>query len=102
MLRRKRPDVVAFPTPSYAFDVEPERRRHRGCTLYVRGPRGRDLAATIDLSAREVVPDERLPEGLRSPASRGSPTSGKSATPRGSPAKPRGSRVSRRSTSEGR
>jgi hypothetical protein len=101
IFRRKRAEVVAFTTPSYAFDAEPERRGHRGCTLYARAARGRVVAATIDLSIREVVPDERLPEGLRSPARRGSPTSRGTPTPRGSPARSRGSRASPRSTAEG-
>jgi hypothetical protein len=63
---RKRAEVVAFPTPSYAFDAEPDRKGHRGCTLYVRAGRGGVAALTVDLSAREVVPEERLPEVLRS------------------------------------
>lgn len=63
---RKRAEAVAFPTPSYAFDAEPERKGHRGCTLYVRAGRGGVAALTVDLSAREVVPEERLPEVLRS------------------------------------
>jgi hypothetical protein len=56
---------VAFPTPSYAFDATPRRARHRGCTLYVTAHEGEVLAATIDLSAMEVVPDEELPDILR-------------------------------------
>jgi hypothetical protein len=63
---RKRAEAVAFPTPTYAFDAEPERKGHRGCTLYVRAGRGGVAALTVDLSAREVVPEERLPEVLRS------------------------------------
>jgi hypothetical protein len=63
---RKRAEIVAFPTPSYAFDAEPDRKGHRGCTLYVRAGRGGVAALTVDLSAREVVPEERLPEVLRS------------------------------------
>jgi hypothetical protein len=58
--------VVAFPTPSYAFDAEPKRYGHRGCTLYVALDRGAVAAVTVDLSAREIVPNERLPEVLRS------------------------------------
>jgi hypothetical protein len=63
-----RPDskVVAFPTPGYAFDGEPRRHRHRGCTLYVALEGGAVAAVTVDLSAREIVPDERLPEVLHS------------------------------------
>jgi hypothetical protein len=99
IFRRKRAHVVAFPTPSYAFDAEPKRRRHRGCTLYVTEAGGRVVAATVDLSAQELVPDERLPEGLRSRASRRSPPAGGSSTSHGSRAKPRGSRAPRRSTS---
>jgi hypothetical protein len=63
---RRRAQVVAFPTPTYAFDAEPDRMGHRGCTLYVRAGRGGVAAVTVDLSAREVVPEERLPEVLRS------------------------------------
>jgi hypothetical protein len=96
---RRRSEVVAFPTPTYAFDAEPERRGHRGCTLYVRAGRGRVVAATIDLTARELVPDERLPEGLHSPASRGSPAAPSSATR--SSAQTRGRRPSRRPSSRG-
>jgi hypothetical protein len=58
--------VVAFPTPRYAFDAEPTRYGHRGCTLYVALERGAVAAVTVDLSAREIVPNERLPEVLRS------------------------------------
>lgn len=64
---RSRAEVVAFPTPSYAFDSEPERRGHRGCTLYVSADRGSRVAAvTVDLCTREIVPDERLPGVLHS------------------------------------
>jgi hypothetical protein len=63
---RKRAQIVAFPTPSYAFDAEPDRKGHRGCTLYVRAGRGGVAALTVDLSAREVVPEERLPDVLHS------------------------------------
>lgn len=60
--------TVAFPSPSYAFDAEPDRKGHRGCTLFFRAGRGgRDVEAiTVDLSSGEVVPQERLPEILRS------------------------------------
>jgi hypothetical protein len=64
-LGREGSDAVAFPTPSYAFDATPRRARHRGCTLYVTAHEGEVLAATIDLSAMEVVPDEELPDILR-------------------------------------
>ena len=58
--------VAAFPTPSYAFDANPRRARHRGCTVYASGPRGESIAATVDLTARELVPDTELPDVLRS------------------------------------
>jgi Cu2+-containing amine oxidase len=69
--RRRDAEIVAFPTPSYAFDSERSRRGHRGCTLYVRTGRGNEVAITVDLSAREVVPNDRLPEVLQSPGSAG-------------------------------
>jgi hypothetical protein len=56
--------VVAFPTPNYAF--EGERARHRGCTVYVGVEGGDDVVATVDLSALAVIPNEELPEILRS------------------------------------
>jgi hypothetical protein len=59
-------EVVAFPTPSYAFDAEPKRYGHRGCTLYVASEHDAVAAVTVDLSAREIVPNERLPEVLHS------------------------------------
>jgi hypothetical protein len=65
VVRREDADVVAFPAPSYAFDGNPRRARHRGCMLYVTGPRDEVLGATVDLSAREVVPDDELPDILR-------------------------------------
>ena len=65
-LRRRAARVVAFPTPSYAFEARPGYERHRGCTLYVENEQGRTLSVTVDLSARQVVPDEELPEILRS------------------------------------
>lgn len=64
-LRRENADAVAFPTPSYAFDASPRRAGHRGCTLYVTARTGEVLAATVDLSAMEVVPDGELPDILR-------------------------------------
>jgi hypothetical protein len=64
-VRREDTDAVAFPTPSYAFEDNPQRARHRGCTLYVTGRRDELLDATVDLSAREVVPNEELPDILR-------------------------------------
>jgi hypothetical protein len=54
--------VVAFPTPSYAFDGQ--RDRHRGCTVFVGVPDGGTLMATVDLSAGAIVPDEELPPEL--------------------------------------
>jgi len=62
--------VVAFPTPTYAFDAEAQRHGHRGCTLYVALEGGAVAAVTVDLSAREIVPNERLPEVLRSRGAR--------------------------------
>lgn len=73
-IRRRDAGVVAFATPSYAFDAQPERHRHRGCTLYARTGRGTVVAVTVDLTAREVVLDDLLPEVLRSPAGRTSGT----------------------------
>jgi hypothetical protein len=58
--------TVAFPVPRYAFESKPERQRHRGCTLYRDSGGERDLSITVDLSAREVVPDHELPDVLRS------------------------------------
>jgi hypothetical protein len=58
--------TVAFPVPRYAFESQPERQRHRGCTLYRDSGGERDLSITVDLSAREVVPDHELPDVLRS------------------------------------
>jgi hypothetical protein len=65
-LGRKNASVVAFPTPSYAFASHPERRRHRGCMLYVAVGRGQTRALIVDLSAGRIVPDQELPEILRS------------------------------------
>jgi hypothetical protein len=64
-LRRDGSDAVAFPTPSYAFDANPRRARHRGCTFYATGGDGEVRAVTVDLSAMEVVPDDELPDILR-------------------------------------
>jgi len=64
-LRRENADTVAFPTPSYAFDANPRRANHRGCTLYVTAGTGEVLATTVDLSAMEVVPDDELPDILQ-------------------------------------
>jgi hypothetical protein len=64
-LRREGSDAVAFPTPSYAFDANPRRARHRGCTFYATGGDGEVRATTVDLSAMEVVPDDELPDVLR-------------------------------------
>jgi hypothetical protein len=64
-LRREGSDAVAFPTPSYAFDANPRRARHRGCTFYATGGDGEVRATTIDLSAMDVVPDDELPDVLR-------------------------------------
>jgi hypothetical protein len=65
-LHRKKASLVAFPTPSYAFEAYPDRRRHRGCMLYFVQGRNRERSVTVDLSAGRVVPDEELPEILRS------------------------------------
>ena len=64
-LRSENADAVAFPTPSYGFDANPRRARHRGCTLYVTARSGEIVGATVDLSAMEVVPDDELPDILR-------------------------------------
>jgi hypothetical protein len=58
--------VVAFPTPSYAFERRRGSERHRGCTVYVQAPDGETARAVVDLSAAMVVPDEELPDILRS------------------------------------
>jgi hypothetical protein len=55
--------VTAFPTPSYAF--EGERQRHRGCTVYAQTEPHQVAVATVDLSARELVPDDQLHVSLR-------------------------------------
>jgi hypothetical protein len=65
-LLRENALMVAFPTPSYAFEANPDRRRHRGCMLYFAEARNRERLVTVDLSASRVVPDEELPEILRS------------------------------------
>jgi hypothetical protein len=65
-LQRKNASVVAFPIPSYAFESYPDRRRHRGCTLYIAVGRGQARAVTVDLSAGRIVPEQELPEILRS------------------------------------
>lgn len=63
----RRAPVVAFPTPSYAFAARPGSLRHRGCVLYAAGSRDEESwSVVVDLSAREVVPDDELPEILRS------------------------------------
>lgn len=64
-LGRARSQVVAFVTPSYAFEARRGAEGHRGCAIYARGPAG-DVSAVVDLTAREVVPDDELPEILRS------------------------------------
>jgi hypothetical protein len=58
--------TVAFPVPRYAFESQPERQRHRGCTLYRDSDGERIVSVTVDLSAREVIPDHELPDVLRS------------------------------------
>lgn len=63
--------VVAFPTPSYAFEARRGAERHRGCALYLGGPDTREIGVVVDLSARELVPDEELPEILRTHGRRG-------------------------------
>jgi hypothetical protein len=55
--------VAAFPVPTYAFDGA--RAGHRGCTVYVGVEDGDDVVATVDLTARAVVPNDELPEVLR-------------------------------------
>jgi hypothetical protein len=70
-LPRNAAGSVAFPSPSYAFDAQPARRGHRGCTLFFRSARDGVGAITVDLSAREVVPEELMPEVLRSRPARG-------------------------------
>jgi hypothetical protein len=73
-IRAEGADTVAFPAPSYAFDANPRRANHRGCTLYVTSRDAEVLAATVDLSSLEVVPDDELPDVLRPgrPAQKGS------------------------------
>jgi hypothetical protein len=70
-LRRKRSGTVAFPSPSYAFDNDPARKAHRGCSLFFHDGPDRIGAITVDLSAQDVFPDELLPDVLRSRPSRG-------------------------------
>lgn len=59
-------EVVAFPTPSYAFEARRGAEAHRGCVMYV-GPAGggQSRSVVVDLSARQVVPDDELPPILR-------------------------------------
>ena len=57
--------VVAFPAPSYTFAPNSRRAGHRGCLLYVSAGRSGTLLTTLDLSAREVVPDDQLSEDFR-------------------------------------
>jgi hypothetical protein len=64
-LRSRRARVAAFPTPSYAFLADSGRERHRGAVVYVDAAKGAALHAVVDLSARQVVPDEELDETLR-------------------------------------
>jgi hypothetical protein len=65
-IQRDDSDMVAFPSPCYAFEANPRRARHRGCTLYATGREGEVLSVTVDLSAMEIVPDDELPDILRS------------------------------------
>jgi hypothetical protein len=58
--------AVAFPVPRYAFESRAERLRHRGCTVYADSGNGETLSVTVDLSARAVVPEDELPDLLRS------------------------------------
>lgn len=71
--------VVAFPTPSYAFQARPDALRHRGCLLYGEGPDGEVAGVVVDLTAGQVVPNEQLPEVLRS--GRGGNAGGHAASP---------------------
>jgi DNA primase large subunit len=64
-LRRKRARVTAFPTPSYAFLADSGREGHRGAAVYVDTAEGAELHAVVDLSDRELVPDEQLDPTLR-------------------------------------
>lgn len=57
--------VVAFPTPSYAFQARPDAIGHRGCLLYGAGLDGEVASVVVDLTAGQVVPDEQLHEVLR-------------------------------------
>ena len=61
-LRADGVQVVAFPTPGYAF--EGHRDRHRGCTIFAGTADGDPVMATVDLSARSIVPDQDLPAEL--------------------------------------
>lgn len=63
--RSKRARIAAFPTPSYAFTSDSGRERHRAAVLYVETAQGAANQAVVDLSAREVVPDEEIDESLR-------------------------------------
>jgi hypothetical protein len=64
-LGHARSQVVAFVTPSYAFEARPGAEGHRGCAIYAKGPEG-EVSAVVDLTAQKVVPDDELPEILRS------------------------------------
>jgi hypothetical protein len=59
-------NIVAFPAPRYAFEPRSERQRHRICTLYRAAGEEDVYSITVDLSAREVVPEHELPDILRS------------------------------------
>jgi hypothetical protein len=58
--------VVAFPAPSYTFENRPRSAGHRACVIYAGQAGGDSTSAVVDLSAREIVPQDELPEILRS------------------------------------
>jgi hypothetical protein len=67
--------IVAFPGPTYTFENRPRSAGHRACVIYA-GQLGREWAsAVVDLTARELVPEDELPEILRSPRPAGPSTS---------------------------
>lgn len=65
-LADERSQIVAFPAPTYAFDERPQSAGHRACVMYAGQAGGESASVVVDLVAREIVPDDELPEILRS------------------------------------